>query len=128
MSSRGFGRALLSCTRTPTTSSTWEPLRCVRRSEPLESMEKSIPGASFAVLDSITHANEAHRGYVVIAGSHGGDYCGWYAVQTGLRAVILHDAGVGLKQAGIGCLQRLGQAGMPRSEENTSELQSLMPI
>src|SRR3546814_9134156 len=113
MSSRGFGRALLSCTRTPTTSSTWEPLRCVRRSEPLESMEKSIPGASFAVLDSITHANEAHRGYVVIAGSHGGDYCGWYAVQTGLRAVILHDAGVMQDD---------------RSEEHTSELQSLMRI
>lgn len=71
------------------------------------------PAGAVAVLDSITHATEAHRGKVLIAGSHGGDYCGWYAVHAGLRAVVLHDAGVGLEQAGIRSLSRLERAGMP---------------
>ncbi|MHA3903536.1 hypothetical protein ACTPOE_08220 [Castellaniella sp. WN] len=76
-------------------------------------MDTPLSARPYAVLDSITQATRAHRGKVLVAGSHGGDYCGWYAVHAGLRAVILHDAGVGLEQAGIRCLDRLERAGMP---------------
>ena len=56
------------------------------------------------LLDSATRFEAAHRGQVVICGSHGGVYCGYLAAAAGLRAVILNDAGGGLDQAGLGCL------------------------
>lgn len=65
------------------------------------------------VLDSITHVVEAHRGSVLIAGSHCGDFCGWYALRSGLRGAVLSDAGVGLDNAGIRGLDRMNGAGMP---------------
>ncbi len=54
--------------------------------------------------DTITKMLAAHRGQVVIAGSHGGVYAGWCAAKGGARAVILNDAGVGKDQAGMGAL------------------------
>ncbi|MBV6272130.1 hypothetical protein KVP09_04240 [Alcaligenaceae bacterium CGII-47] len=63
-------------------------------------------------LDSITHVDHKHQDQIVIAGSHGGQYCGWYAAQAGVRGVILHDAGVGLEQAGISCLTFLDRVGI----------------
>lgn len=63
--------------------------------------------------DSATRFDETHRGQVVICGSHGGVYCGYLAASAGLRAVILNDAGGGMDQAGLGCLdycERLGMA------------------
>lgn len=68
---------------------------------------------SVVVLDSITHVIEAHRGSVLIAGSHCGDFCGWYALRSGLLGAILNDAGVGLDDAGIRGLKRMDDAGMP---------------
>lgn len=62
--------------------------------------------------DSATTLTEAHRGQVVICGSHGGIYCGYLAAKAGLRAVILNDAGGGLDQAGMGCLDYCGTLGM----------------
>jgi hypothetical protein len=75
-----------------------------------------MPGRSrtdIVVLDSITAALESHRGRVVIAGSHGGAYCGWLAARARLRGVLLNDAGIGLDRAGVGALALLDKAGVP---------------
>lgn len=63
-------------------------------------------------LDSATRFGEAHRGQVVVCGSHGAVYCGYLAAAAVLRAVILNDAGMGLNQAGLGCLDYCEQLGM----------------
>ncbi len=65
------------------------------------------------VTDSITKLGPQFRGAVLVAGSHGGSYCGYLAALAGLRGVIFNDAGVGLDKAGMGALdylQRLGVA------------------
>ncbi|MCY4230751.1 MAG: hypothetical protein OXF26_07725 [Alphaproteobacteria bacterium] len=64
------------------------------------------------VIDSITHVEPAHRGCVVLAGSHGGAYCAGVAAQAGLGAVLLNDAGFGLDRAGVGALALLDRIGM----------------
>lgn len=65
-----------------------------------------------AVLDSITKLGPGHRGAVVVAGSHGGLYCGWVAAAAAIRAVVLNDAGGGLDGAGTACLAPLDTIGM----------------
>ena len=65
------------------------------------------------VLDSITKLPAKARGRVAFCASHGGEYPAWLALQAGLRAVVLNDAGVGLNQAGIRSLTILNAAGMP---------------
>ena len=62
--------------------------------------------------DSITKLGPQFRGTVLVAGSHGGNYCGYLAALAGLRGVIFNDAGVGLDSAGIGALDYLQQLGM----------------
>ena len=62
--------------------------------------------------DSITKLGPQFRGTVLVAGSHGGSYCGYLAALTGLRGVIFNDAGVGLDNAGIGALDYLQRLGM----------------
>lgn len=62
--------------------------------------------------DSATKFFDDHRGQVVICGSHGGVVCAYLAAKAGLRAVILSDAGVGLDQAGLGCLDYCEKLGM----------------
>ncbi|RKU12344.1 hypothetical protein C6502_06270 [Candidatus Poribacteria bacterium] len=64
------------------------------------------------VVDSITKLGPQFRGTVLVAGSHGGSYCGYLAALAGLRGVIFNDAGVGLDNAGIGALDYLEQLGM----------------
>lgn len=59
------------------------------------------------VTDSITKLGPQFRGTVLVAGSHGGSYCGYLAALAGLRGVIFNDAGVGLDNAGIGALDYL---------------------
>jgi hypothetical protein len=51
-------------------------------------------------------------GKVSIAASHGGVYAGYLAARAGVRGVILHDAGVGLDDAGIGALAYLQDLGI----------------
>ena len=63
-------------------------------------------------LDSATKFDDAHRNNVVVCGSHGGVYCGYLAASSGLRAVVLNDAGIGLDQAGRGCLDYCAKLGM----------------
>ena len=65
------------------------------------------------LLDSITSTGPEHRGRVVVAGSHGGRYCGYLAARAGLLGVILNDAAVGLDRAGIGSLALLAPLGVP---------------
>ena len=64
-------------------------------------------------LDSITFVTPEHRGRVVVAGSHGGRYCGYVAAKAGLLGVILNDAAVGRDRAGIGSLDVLAPLGIP---------------
>jgi len=59
-------------------------------------------------LDSITSVTPEHAGRVVVAGSHGGRYCGYLAAQAQVLAVILNDAAVGRDRAGIGVGAREG--------------------
>ena len=56
------------------------------------------------VVDSITKLPSKAGGESAIAASHGGIYSAYLAAAAGLRGVVLHDAGVGLDQAGIACL------------------------
>ena len=62
--------------------------------------------------DSITKLGPQFRGTVLVAGSHGGSYCGYLAALAGLRGVIFNDAGIGLDNAGIGAIDYLQQLGM----------------
>ena len=68
--------------------------------------------ADILVVDTVTKLGPEAVGRVVIAASHGGVYAGYEAAHAGVRGVILHDAGVGLDQAGIGCLAYLGGLGI----------------
>ena len=61
--------------------------------------------------DSVTKPGDA-AGKVLVAGSHAGIVSGWFAAQTGARAVILHDAGVGKDRAGVSGLDWLQSIGM----------------
>ena len=63
-------------------------------------------------VDSITKLGPEYRGTVLVAGSHGGRYCGYLAALGGLRGVILNDAGVGKDGAGIGALDYLEPLGI----------------
>jgi hypothetical protein len=65
------------------------------------------------VVDSVTQLQPSARGGVAICGSHGGVYSAYLAAKAGLRAVILHDAGVGCGGAGIAGLGYLGALGVP---------------
>jgi hypothetical protein len=62
--------------------------------------------------DSVTKLGPEAAGRVVVSGSHGGVYAAALACKAGCRAVILHDAGVGLDRAGIGGLDWLEAQGM----------------
>lgn len=62
--------------------------------------------------DSITKLGPEFRRKVLVAGSHGGRYCGYLAALAGLRGVILNNAGVGKDGAGIGALHYLQALGV----------------
>jgi len=63
--------------------------------------------------DTVTTLGPAHRGAVLIGGSHGGVYAAYLAAKAGARAVILHNAGIGKDDAGIGGLAFLDAIAMP---------------
>lgn len=64
------------------------------------------------ILDSVTQIHD--DGHTILLGaSHGGEYAGYLAARLGARGVILHDAGVGMDEAGrasLGYLEDLGVA------------------
>ena len=70
------------------------------------------PDIEIIACDTVTKLGAAHRGQVLVGGSHGGIYAGYLAAKAGVRAVILNDAGVGLDQAGIGSLAYLDASAM----------------
>lgn len=72
-----------------------------------------MPDADGPLLaDSVTKLGPEAAGRVVVSGSHGGTYAAWLACKASCRAVILHDAGVGLDNAGIGGLAWLEALGI----------------
>lgn len=54
--------------------------------------------------DTITSLPPEATGAVVVSGSHGGLFPAACALQAGVRAVILNDAGTGMAAAGLACL------------------------
>lgn len=69
-------------------------------------MPEAAPSAGAPLLaDSITKIGPEAAGRVVVSGSHGGVYPAWVAFKGGCRAVILHDAGIGLDRAGTAGLR-----------------------
>jgi hypothetical protein len=64
------------------------------------------------ILDSVTVFPPDAPGRAAIAASHGGAYAAYLAAKTGIKAVILCDAGVGREQAGIGGLDYLNGLGV----------------
>lgn len=69
-------------------------------------------GTEPVLADSITKIDGGAVGRVVVAGSHGGVYPVWFALEAGCRAVILHDAGIGLERAGTAGLRWAEPFGM----------------
>lgn len=65
------------------------------------------------VLDSITKLPPHSENRVAYCASHAGKFCAELALEKRLRAVILHDAGVGLDQAGIAALKCLDLEHVP---------------
>ncbi len=66
-----------------------------------------------AVAASVTKLPDDVAGAVLVTGSHGGFYAAWLAAESGARAVIFHDAGVGRDRAGIAALDLFGAQGVP---------------
>lgn len=64
------------------------------------------------LLDSITDADAASAGRVVVSGSHGGLYPAAVASKWGIRAVLFNDAGIGFEEAGVAGVLKLAEAGM----------------
>jgi len=64
------------------------------------------------LLDSITDADVATSGRVVVCGSHGGLYPGAVASLAGVSAVLFNDAGIGLNRAGVAGVLALADVGM----------------
>lgn len=65
------------------------------------------------VVDSATQLTAEAAGRVVVCGSHGGVYAAWLCAKAGVRAVVLHDAGIGRHSAGIAGVVWLGGIGIP---------------
>ena len=63
--------------------------------------------------DTVTALGPEHCGQALIGGSHGGRYAGYLAAKAGVRGVILHNAGIGKDEAGIGSLALLDGIGLP---------------
>ncbi len=62
--------------------------------------------------DSATKLVDAHRGSVLLCGSHGGIYPAFLVARHGCHAVVLNDAGVGKDNAGIASLAYCQAIGM----------------
>ena len=61
---------------------------------------------------TITKLPPGTPGAVLVTGSHGGLYPGRLAVLARVRAVLFHDAGIGLDEAGIASLAMLERLGI----------------
>jgi hypothetical protein len=61
------------------------------------------------VVDSVTRVGPGLAKQVLIGGSHCGIFAAYLAAKSGVRGLILNDAGIGLDQAGIAGLDYLEQ-------------------
>ncbi len=61
---------------------------------------------------TITRLPPGTPGSVLVTGSHGGLYPGRLAVLARVRAVLFHDAGIGLDEAGVASLAMLERLGI----------------
>jgi nucleotidyltransferase/DNA polymerase involved in DNA repair len=75
-------------------------------------LREGAAGQTPVLADSITKIGPEAAGRVVVSGSHGGIYPAWFAHKGGCRAVMLHDAGVGLDRAGTAGLRWAEPLGM----------------
>ncbi len=76
-------------------------------------MKRADRASAPIVLDTITSIPVGAAGRATLAASHGGLYAAACALQARLSAVILHDAGFGREQAGIGGIRWLDECQMP---------------
>jgi hypothetical protein len=65
----------------------------------------TFPSSASATPDS--------AGNVIVSGSYGGEYNAFHAAKWKIRGVVLNDAGVGLRNAGIKGLPYLDRIGLP---------------
>jgi hypothetical protein len=65
------------------------------------------------IIDSVTRFGPDAAGAVVCGGSHAGIYAAYLCAKAGVAAVVLNDAGVGVRQAGIAGLGFLDGIAMP---------------
>jgi hypothetical protein len=66
-----------------------------------------------AIADSVTELGSDAEGAVALAASHGGLYAVSVALGRSVAALLVHDAGVGRDQAGIGGLELAQAHGVP---------------
>jgi len=64
------------------------------------------------IAPTITKVPDSCAGAVLVTGSHGGVYPGSLAIKARVRALIVHDAGIGREEAGIASLALLDAAGI----------------
>ena len=69
--------------------------------------------ARLLLLDSATWLDQAARDRVVVCGSHAGRYSAVLAARAGIRAIVLNDAGIGLRRAGVAGLGLLDESVVP---------------
>jgi hypothetical protein len=72
-----------------------------------------VSKAKICTASSSATATEECRGNVLVSGSYGGEYNAWHAAKRGLRGVVLNDAGVGKRLAGIRGLDYLDRISLP---------------
>lgn len=70
-------------------------------------------GTELVIMDSMSQAERADAGRILIAGSNGGRESGHVGVAARCALIVLNDAGVGKDEAGIAALGLLAQAGAP---------------
>lgn len=73
----------------------------------------TVRGVPVQVADSVAFGSVAHRGHIVVCGSHGGRSAAEYALRFGYGALFTNDAGRGLNDAGVAGLKLLDEQGVP---------------
>ncbi len=63
-------------------------------------------------VSSSASATADAAGSVIVSGSYGGEYNAWHAAKWKIRGVILNDAGIGKRNAGINGLPYLDRIGL----------------
>ena len=71
-----------------------------------------MDGVKIFTASSSATASPDCAGHVLVSGSYGGEYNAYNAARWGAKAVILNDAGVGKKDAGINGLPYLDKVGI----------------